>query len=67
MNEPKKYWKIEVVDWGILYATGTEAQAEEWRVHKANWEHSIARKTELKTDYDIRGREFKNLSDLLIS
>lgn len=38
------HWVIRVSNWGTFYALGTEAQAEEWRAHKANWEHGIAEK-----------------------
>ena len=61
----KKYWEIEVVCWGTLYAIGTEEQAEEWRKHKANWEQCIARKKEIqKTDLP-KNEKWAKLTKLL--
>ncbi len=59
----KKHWVIEVPAWGTLYAIGTEAQAEEWRRHKANWEHSVARKREA-TKEEVEENEFTQLNTL---
>lgn len=64
MKEITKYWVIECPAWGTLYATGTEAQAEEWRIHKANWEGSIARKRQA-TQQEIAGRKYRDLTGLL--
>lgn len=60
----QQHWRIDVHGWGTLWAVGTEAQAEEWRRHKANWEHAVARKS-ICTDEEKAGRKFDNLSDLL--
>lgn len=60
----KKYWIIEVVAWGTLYAIGTEEQAEEWRRHKANWEQCIARKREASPQ-EMKEHAFEQLDDLL--
>jgi hypothetical protein len=43
----KQYWAINATSWGIHLMEGTEAQAEEWRAHKANWERCVAWKTEI--------------------
>lgn len=62
-------WIIEVPAWGILYAIGTEEQAEEWRCHKANYEQSVARKrvaTEKEVrEYNLEDGRWKLLSNLL--
>lgn len=44
--EAKRYfWSIDITNWGTLFAFGTEAEAEEWRVHKALWERGGGSKT----------------------
>lgn len=40
----RSFWIITVVGWGTRALYGTEAQAEEWRAHKAQWEGAIGRK-----------------------
>lgn len=60
----EKYWVIHVVDWGTLYAKGTEEQAEEWRRHKANWEGCVAKKR-LATEGEMDTHKFKSLSELI--
>lgn len=62
MPTANKYWKITVHDWGTLYAIGTEAQAEEWRKHKARWEQAVAKKEEVDATVSD---EWEKLSDLL--
>lgn len=42
-----QYWAINATSWGIRLFEGTEAKAEEWRAHKANWEGCVAWKTEI--------------------
>lgn len=37
-------WLIDVAAWGQIIFVGTEEEAEEWRVHKSNWEGCIATK-----------------------
>lgn len=37
-------WLIKVAGWGEIVFVGTEAEAEDWRVHKSNWEGGIASK-----------------------
>lgn len=37
-------WVISLPFYGAFLFDGTEAQAEEMRAHKANWEREIARK-----------------------
>jgi hypothetical protein len=69
MTSPKvlpgeKHWRIHVVCWGTLFAVGTEAQAEEWRQHKAGWEGCVARKR-LATPEEIRAEKFARLAELL--
>lgn len=65
-TEPKEQvWVIDVHSWGRLIATGTEAEAETWRRHKANWEHSGATKR-LATQEEIDAAEaIDDLSELL--
>jgi len=58
------HWIIEVPAWGTLYAIGTEQEAEEWRAHKANWEHSIARKR-IASEEEIKSHQFEDLNNLL--
>ena len=60
----KDYWAINVHSWGTLYAIGTEAEAEEWRRHKSNWEQSVATKR-LATEEEVKKEKFDKLSDLL--
>ena len=60
----EKHWVIKVSSWGTLYAIGTEEQAEEWRGHKASWEHSPAQKREA-TEQEKTEHEYRRLSDLL--
>ena len=64
VDEYTKHWVIEVPAWGTLYAIGTEAQAEEWRVHKARWERSVARKREA-TEEERNRKNFESLTNLL--
>ena len=41
----KKIWLITVgAGYGSFLFTGTEAEAEQCRKNKANWEHAVARK-----------------------
>lgn len=40
----KPSWVINVAHYGAFLFDGTEAEAEEMRAHKANWEHAIAHK-----------------------
>lgn len=58
----QRYWKITVSGWGTLFARGSEEQAEEWRSHKANWEHAVARKFEVT---ESASEEWERLEDLL--
>lgn len=37
-------WAIRVSGYGSFLFSGTEAEAEEMRVHKARWEQGVARK-----------------------
>lgn len=57
------YWRIDVLCWGTVYAVGTEAQAEEWRAHKARWEGCVARKTKIKKADLPKGEEWLCLDD----
>lgn len=60
-----KHWKIEVVSWGVLWAFGTEEQAEAWRRHKARWEGCIARKKQV-TPADLPdGEKWTRLSEVI--
>lgn len=59
------YWKIDVADWGVLWAIGTEEHAEEWRRHKANWEGCPARKERVEKADLPDGRKWADLADLL--
>jgi len=45
MSGNRTFWTIDVHTWGKLFCFGTEAEAEKWRVHKARWEASVARKS----------------------
>lgn len=60
----KKHWIIDVKSWGILYGIGTEEEAEEWRKHKASWEHSVAIKRQA-TPKEIEQHEWRSLEALL--
>lgn len=64
MDRVAFHWVIEVRDWGTLYARGSESQAEEWRAHKAAWEHAVATKRPATAD-EIRDHPFSELRDLL--
>lgn len=44
MPEEKRFWIITVAGWGSRALYGTEAEAEEWRAHKAQWEGGVGRK-----------------------
>ena len=59
------YWRIDVSGWGTLWAVGTEAEAEEWRKHKAGWEGSVARKREVSEDALPDDESWRVLSELL--
>lgn len=46
VSKGKEKWLICVgAEYGCFVFEGTEAEAEEMRCHKANWEHAVARKT----------------------
>lgn len=53
----QEHWIIDVASWGVLFAIGSEEQAEEWRRHKANWEHSVVRKRKA-TEEEIKEHAF---------
>lgn len=40
----RPWWVINVAHYGAFLFEGTEAQAEEMRAHKANWEQGIGHK-----------------------
>lgn len=40
----KQWWIISVSGYGTFAFKGTEAEAEEMRAHKANWEGGVGRK-----------------------
>jgi hypothetical protein len=63
-TKAKLHFTIDVNGWGTLYGFGTEAEAEEWRAHKANWERAVARKR-VATATEISVMEFEDLSKLL--
>jgi hypothetical protein len=46
--DSRTFWKISVASWGELLCFGTEAEAEEWRKHKARWEQCVARKERIE-------------------
>lgn len=47
-NCARSLWKITVAGYGSFNFEGTEAQAEEMRRHKANWEKSPAAKLRIR-------------------
>jgi hypothetical protein len=44
----RRWWLVSLSAWGCKAAWGTEAEAEEWRVHKARWEREVAVKVPTK-------------------
>lgn len=46
-----KHWLISVAGYGEWIYVGTEAEAEEMRAHKANWEGGIGKKRSMTTQY----------------
>lgn len=65
MSKDVKYWKIDVASWGVLWARGTEEQAEAWRKHKARWEQSVATKIEVEKSALPEHAEWDDLEGLL--
>ena len=65
MSTNKCYWKITVSNWGTLYGYGTEAEAEDWRYHKAQWEHETARKERISKSDIPEGEQTRVLADLI--
>lgn len=59
-DNDNQHWVITVNGWGVRYCTGTEQQAEEWRAHKARWEHGVGRKR-LATKEEIEAKVFSEL------
>lgn len=59
-------WKIRVQGYGTFDFTGTEAEAEEMRIHKARWEGGVGLKyrTENQTEVDQITAQMCNLFDL---
>lgn len=54
---PRTLWKIRVAGYGTFDFEGTEAEAEEMRIHKANWEQGPAIKwrTDLGNESPVLG------------
>ena len=63
-ESPPQHWTITVHGWGTCYFLGTEAQAEEWRKHKANWERAVAKKRP-STPEEIEREKFRSAEELL--
>ena len=63
MNQ--EHWEITVNGWGTLFAIGTEADAEAWRSHKAQWEAGIATKRRVNPDEVTPTTGWDRLSELL--
>lgn len=51
----KDRWLIAIGSWGVIDEQYTELEAEEMRVHKSNWEQSLAKK--------IKYNDFLKLSE----
>jgi hypothetical protein len=55
----KEVWMIAVGSWGVRRMECTEEEAEEWRSHKANWEHSPAQKIKLDDFIKLSNEEIE--------
>ncbi|QEE24547.1 hypothetical protein CS053_08555 [Rhodanobacter glycinis] len=44
----RHWWEIAVTGYGSFAFYGTEHEAEEMRAHKANWEHGVATKQQVR-------------------
>lgn len=60
----KLHFAITVAGWGTLFATGTSAQAETWRKHKAIWEMAVAHKR-IATAAEKASEKFEDLTRLI--
>lgn len=56
--------------YGDVFLRGVEERVEEWRRHKANWEHATARKrlatVEEVVQAQAEGKTINDVEDLLI-
>lgn len=64
-NAEEMYWVISVNGWGTLYGQGTRGHAEEWRDHKAAWEHATATSRPATAQEVFDHAEWKSLAEML--
>lgn len=62
----KTVWRIRISGYGTFDFTGTEAEAEEMRAHKANWErgHGMKWRADLSRKSDQFAAEMAALWDV---
>lgn len=63
---PSSVWAIYVIGYGSFLFVGTEAEAEDMRLHKARWEGGLGRKRFATTVEIAAGRASSNRDDYWI-
>lgn len=65
MEKTINFWVIEIRDWGTLHGVGTESEAREWGLGKAEWEGTSMKMREATAEEVKTIRQWDSIAKLI--